>query len=153
MWCLMKVNSIYRQTSDISRAESPNLNVSRLRRPSCCLYPIHWEQVLSRKWCSCSSANRRCSIYICVINNFIAYLSAFILEVWVQPAKSLILISMCSTTFRLGHGGAGIRVPALIWIFELTMLHPLKYCMASRFEYYGLSIYISVEYDKILNTI
>ena len=39
-----------------------------------CLCPIHWSQVLSWEWrCSWSSADRRCSIYIWMINNFIAY--------------------------------------------------------------------------------
>ena len=39
-----------------------------------CLCPIHWSQVLSREWrCSWSSADRQCSSYIWVINNFIAY--------------------------------------------------------------------------------
>ena len=38
----------------------------------CCLCPIHWSQVLSREWrCSWGSADRRCSNYIWVINNFI----------------------------------------------------------------------------------
>ena len=38
-----------------------------------CLCPIHWSQVWSREWrCSWSSADRRCSNYIWVINNFIA---------------------------------------------------------------------------------
>ena len=38
-----------------------------------CLYPIHWSQVLSREWrCSWSSADRRCSNYIWVMNNLIA---------------------------------------------------------------------------------
>ena len=38
------------------------------------LCPIHWSQVLSWEWrCSWSSADRRCSNYIWVINNFIAY--------------------------------------------------------------------------------
>ena len=38
-----------------------------------CLWPIHWSQVLSWEWrCSWSSADRRCSNYIWVINNFIA---------------------------------------------------------------------------------
>ena len=43
---------------------------------SSCSYlcPIHWSQVLSREWrCSWSSAVRRCSNCIWVINNFIAY--------------------------------------------------------------------------------
>ena len=39
-----------------------------------CLWLIHWSQVLSREGrCSWSSADRRCSNYIWVINNFIAY--------------------------------------------------------------------------------
>ena len=38
-----------------------------------CLCPIHWSQVLSWEWrCSWSSADRRCSNYIWVINNSIA---------------------------------------------------------------------------------
>ena len=38
-----------------------------------CLYPIRWSQVLSWEWrCSWSSADRRCSNYIWVINNLIA---------------------------------------------------------------------------------
>ena len=38
-----------------------------------CLHPIHWSQVLSREWrCNEGSADRRCSKYIWVINNFIA---------------------------------------------------------------------------------
>ena len=47
-----------------------------------CLCPNHWSQVFSRGWrCSWSnnswsSANRRCSNYIWVINNFIAYQGA-----------------------------------------------------------------------------
>ena len=42
-----------------------------------CLYPIRWSQVLSWEWrCSWSSADRRCSNYIWVINNLIAYYSA-----------------------------------------------------------------------------
>ena len=42
-----------------------------------CLCPIHWSQMLSWEWrCSWSSADRRCSNYIWVTNNFIAYLGA-----------------------------------------------------------------------------
>ena len=39
-----------------------------------CLRSIHWSQVLSWEWrCSWSSADRRCSNYIWVINNCTAY--------------------------------------------------------------------------------
>ena len=42
-----------------------------------CLRSIHWTQVLSWEWrCSWSSADRRCSNYIWVINNIIAYKGA-----------------------------------------------------------------------------
>ena len=45
--------------------------------PCCCLCPIHWSHVFSWEWrCSWSSADRRCSNYIWVINNFIAYWGA-----------------------------------------------------------------------------
>ena len=65
----------YRKTSSISRTKSKNINVSCI--PCSCLRSIHWSQVLSWKWrCSWSSADRRCSNYIWVINNFIAYWGA-----------------------------------------------------------------------------
>ena len=42
-----------------------------------CLCPIHWNQGLNREWrCSWSSADRRCSNYIWVINNYIPYKGA-----------------------------------------------------------------------------
>ena len=42
-----------------------------------CLRSIHWSQLLSWEWrCNWSSADRRCSNYIWVINNFIAYWGA-----------------------------------------------------------------------------
>ena len=42
-----------------------------------CLCPIRWSQVSNRKWrCSWSSADKRCSNYIWVINNVIAYWNA-----------------------------------------------------------------------------
>ena len=43
----------------------------------CCLCSIYLKEVLSWEWrCSCSSADRRCSNYIKVINNLIAYYDA-----------------------------------------------------------------------------
>ena len=42
-----------------------------------CICAIYWSQVFSREWrCSWSSADRRCSNYIWVINNCIAYKGA-----------------------------------------------------------------------------
>ena len=61
----------YHQISNISRTTSQNLMF--LVSSCICLCPIHWSQVLSREWrCSWSSAGRRCSKYIWVINNFTA---------------------------------------------------------------------------------
>ena len=62
----------YRKISNISRTKSQNLNFSRigLQLP----LRIYWSHVLSGEWrCSWSSADRRCSNYIWVINNLIAY--------------------------------------------------------------------------------
>ena len=54
---------------------TPNI-ITQMFLISCysCLCLIHWSQMLSREWrCSWSSADRRCSNYIWVINNFIGY--------------------------------------------------------------------------------
>ena len=66
------------KTSSISHTNSQNLIVS-----SCsCLRSIHWSQVLSWEWrCSWSSADRRCSNYIWVINNLVPSMVQLILEV------------------------------------------------------------------------
>ena len=59
---------MYRQTFSINRTKLKKLKCFSSR-----LAFVHWSQVLSRQWrCSWSSADRRCSNYIWVINNFIA---------------------------------------------------------------------------------
>ena len=74
-WWECAVISKYRKISKIRRTKSPNLNVFV---SSCsCLCPIQWSHVLSREWrCNWSSADRRCSNYIWVMENFIAYQTA-----------------------------------------------------------------------------
>ena len=63
----------YCQTSSISSTKFQNFKMCLISSCSC-LCPMHWSQVLSWEWrCSWSSADRRCSNYIWVINNFIAY--------------------------------------------------------------------------------
>ena len=64
--------TMYRQVSNIRRTKSQTW---KILVPSCgCLCRIPWSQMLSREWrCSWSSAGRRCSNYIWVIDNFIAY--------------------------------------------------------------------------------
>ena len=62
----------YRQISDIRRTKYQNLNY--LVSSCSCLCAIYWSHVLSWVWrCSWSSAARRCSNYIWVINNLIAH--------------------------------------------------------------------------------
>ena len=64
------------------RTKSQNLNVSRL--VSCLkVCTIHISQVSSREWrYSWSSADRRCSSYICVMNNLLPTKLRLILQVW-----------------------------------------------------------------------
>ena len=65
----------YRKTSSISHTKYQSLNVACILAH--CLRSIHWSQVLSwERRCSWSSADRRCSNCIWVINNFIAYKGA-----------------------------------------------------------------------------
>ena len=65
------MQSIYRKISNI-RHQIRKLKWLSSRLCSC-LWPIHWSQVLSWEWRgSWSSADRRCSNYIWVINNAIA---------------------------------------------------------------------------------
>ena len=62
---------IYRQTSNIRRTKSWNLNASHFVLQLSLPNPLN--HVL-REWrCNWSSADRRCSNYIWVINNFIVY--------------------------------------------------------------------------------
>ena len=71
-----------------------------------CLCPIQWSQVLSRKWrCSWSSADRRCSNYIWVINNFIAHTMDLLWEkfLYMKPisfqSKASVVCSVSAAIF------------------------------------------------------
>ena len=65
----------YREVSNISRTKSQHLKILVLSFG--CLWRIPWSQMLSREWrCSWSSADRRCSNNIWVIDNFITYWDA-----------------------------------------------------------------------------
>ena len=103
---------VYRKISDISRTKFQNLLVS-----SCiCLCPIYWSQVLSREWrCSWSSADRRCSNCIWVINNLIAYWGATYIKDLTVFVFIIILNPLRAKFFRgnIKH----------IFIFHVTPLH------------------------------
>ena len=65
-------DDIYRKISNIRRTKSQNLNDSHLVLKSS--LPNLWSQVLSQEWrCSWSSADKRWSNYIWVIDSLIAY--------------------------------------------------------------------------------
>ena len=75
-WCMIQYSSsgVFNccQTSNIRHTNSLKLKCFWIRL-AVVFCPIHWSQVLSREWrCSWSSAERRCSNYIWMINNFIA---------------------------------------------------------------------------------
>ena len=74
-WPLWDMNTILKMYRQVSIISAPNPNTSKILVLSCgCLCRIPWSQLLSREWrCSWSSADRRCSNYIWVIDNFIAY--------------------------------------------------------------------------------
>ena len=86
------------QTSNISSTKSQNLNVSHFVLQ----FSIRWSQVLSREWrCNWSSADRRCSNYIWVINNFIAqdvpYIRSFTVIFFHHDSNSMEIHFYCKT--------------------------------------------------------
>ena len=97
--------------------------------PCSCLCPIHWSQALSREWrCSWSSADRRCSNYIWVINNFIAYYGALILEVlWYLP-KNPFRSCMCCWVWSFDYIGTELMeawTKGLMFLLQKTYLNAL----------------------------
>ena len=72
-WMTSSGRHNYRQVSNISRTKSQHLKYSRTVLRLSLPNPLK-PDVFSREWrCSWSSADRRCSNYIWVIDNFIAY--------------------------------------------------------------------------------
>ena len=95
---------MYRKISNIRRTESPNLNVSRLVLQLSLPNPMK-PCVLSREWrCSWSSADRRCSNYIWVIDNFIACKGATYIRDLTVGFKKLIAVDLATLDIsRLTH--------------------------------------------------
>ena len=64
--------------------------------PCSCLCSIQWSQVLSQEWrCSWSSADRRCSNYIWVIDSFIAYQSTTYIRDLTVPGSWSVSLDIC----------------------------------------------------------
>ena len=78
---------------------------------SCCGFcQIHWSQVLSWEWrCSWSSADRRCSNYIWVINSFIAYRGATYIRGFTVTTLPLTVKSRTSGIGALSHRSCQTR--------------------------------------------
>ena len=92
----------YCKVSKIRRTKFQKLNV--LASACSCLCTIYWSQVLNGEWrYSWSSADRRCSNYIWVINNLIAYYSAFYIR-YLTVTKDLLYNSHnASVTYPILH--------------------------------------------------
>ena len=90
---------------------------------SSCSYfcSIHWSQVLSREWrCSWSSADRRCSNYIWVIDNCIVYLGATYIRGFTDAAM---LLGICESWLLLQHlPGANGLTKAFLLFGQLDLL-------------------------------
>ena len=85
-----------------------------------CLRPIHWSQVLSREWrCSWISADRRCSIYIWVINNFCCLLRCVIYSRFYGNWKLWSLLTV-----------GGMQSLLLVWLLLLMNINTLWFSFA-----------------------
>ena len=101
-----------------------------------CLCPIYWSQVLSRELrCSWSSAGRRCSNYIWVINNLIAHQCAS--HIRDMTVSSMLLLAERSAVQR-----AVARILVMIYTFTEYYSGP-----HSAIKYLNLSIFLVVSYN------
>ena len=130
-----------------------------------CRCPTHWSQVLSREWrCSWSSADRRCSNYIWVINNLIAY----------RGASYIRDLTVYKNVGALHYNGSiteeKIYCNKLIFVFLLCkkystfascffsvihlMLKPIKYIMilGNVLAFFQCQIILYINYDCHFNT-
>ena len=93
-----------------------------------CLYPIRWSQVLSWEWrCSWSSADRRCSNYIWVINNLIVRL---ILETWRYIHKG------AGSGNGTSQGWGSLKLYLLVYPFWKICVLLNKFCLSNHSDSY-----------------
>ena len=120
--------------SNIRRTKSTNLNDSLSSRSHIC--PLHWGQVLSREWiCSWSSADRRCSNYIWVINNLIAYYVRLILETWryfiftkyctLLCVDVVLTLPMCISQRMLWYTNINMGICIYVYMHNCIYIHVL----------------------------
>ena len=117
-----------------------------------CLCPIQWSQVLSREWrYSWSSADRWCSNYIWVIDNFIAHYSAsYIRDLTVHPISStpiclLKFILKCSSGFHYLVGPWEILRSLLVLFWKSNFDDPSCICYLSWLIWINIAWFIYLE--------
>ena len=97
------------------------------------LCTIHWSQVLSREWrCSWSSADRRCSNYIWVINKFVAYWGAtyirdFLLPSVTAQAWSSLWLQMSCQIIMLDHQQTVCSLQKWTWYSHWVPISVINY--------------------------
>ena len=110
-----------------------------------CLCSIHWSQVLSREWrCSWSSADRRCSNYIWVVDKFIAYLGATYIRCFTvdvpRMVETLLAIAICVSATSVDHPGWPAAVSA--WTFAQWLI--LSCLVTSKVIVFAFGLTLSV---------
>ena len=118
----------YHQVSNISRTKSQHkiLIVSWG-----CLCRIPWSQMLSREWrCSWSSADRRCSNYIWVIDNFIAYWGA----TYIRGFYDILMQRFTIVYFAIFFRAALIGNKAVMLLSKCQWSYPERYRQNTQFS-------------------
>ena len=113
VWGGLVVPGNYRQTSDISRKSHQIPKLKCLSSRLAGVFAQSIEARLSPEWrCSWSSADRRCSNYIWVVNNFIAYKGATYLRgllAHMDKCQAVNCIMYCQYQSIVGRCINGIR--------------------------------------------
>ena len=104
-----------------------------------CLCAVYWSQVLSREWrCSWSSADRRCSNYIWVINNLIAYYSGSYIRDLMVYIYIYICIYIYTYTYRDVSGNTWM---CMLCSPDIAYIHICCEAYGTNFYYiYHLSV-------------
>ena len=118
-----------------------------------CLCPIYWSQELGREWkYSWSSADGWCSIYIWVINNFIAYQCAtyirgFTVNIFMfrhnsaRKPKHIVTSTWCYpwvsigcdyTVYFISHNGLESSGNSCLWLVAIYRSHHFKMDLMGR---------------------
>ena len=95
-----------------------------------CLSPTHWRQVLSREWrCGWSSADRRCSNYIWVSNNFSAYQgSSYIRGLTVRSLWPCLIHLFCLWWHRKLHSALHVG-------YVIVQIYPMYLASFSSYNF------------------